>query len=95
MKKISILKKSGSDWKRLATMSDDAINTSESPEISPEQFARSIVRRGLKPIPSKVQLTIRIDSDVLNWYRKQGRGYQTRISRLLRAYMEAHEKVVA
>jgi uncharacterized protein (DUF4415 family) len=95
MKKKTTSKKSGSDWRRLSTMSYDAIDTSEVPEISPEQFARSIVRRGLKPGSSKVQLTIRIDSEVLEWYRKQGRGYQTRISRLLRAYMEAHEKTTA
>ncbi len=73
-------------------MAYDAIDLSEVPEISPEQFARAVVRRGLKPIRPKVQLTIRIDRDVLEWYRKQGRGYQTRIGRLLRAYMEAHQK---
>ncbi len=73
-------------------MAYDAIDLSEVPEISPEQFARAVVRRGLKPVRPKVQLTIRIDRDVLEWYRKQGRGYQTRIGRLLRAYMEAHQK---
>jgi uncharacterized protein (DUF4415 family) len=95
MKKKPTLKKSGSNWKRLSAISDDAIDTAEVPEISPEQFACSIVRRGLKPASTKVQLTIRIDREVLDWYRKQGPRYQTRISRLLRAYMEAHEKVVA
>jgi uncharacterized protein (DUF4415 family) len=70
-----------------------AIDTSEIPEISPDQFAHAIIRRGLKPVSPKMQLTIRVDSDVLEWYRKQGRGYQTRINRLLRAYMEAHQKV--
>jgi uncharacterized protein (DUF4415 family) len=54
-------------------------------------FARAVVRRGLKPVPRKEQLTLRIDSDVLEWFRKQGQGYQTKINALLRAYMEAHE----
>jgi uncharacterized protein (DUF4415 family) len=76
-------------------MDYDAIDTSEVPEISPEQFARVVVRRGLKPSSTKVQLTIRVDRDVLEWYRKKGRGYQTRINKLLRAYMEAHAKEVA
>jgi uncharacterized protein (DUF4415 family) len=95
MKKKATLAKSGSDWKRLSVMNSDSIDTSEIPEIAPEQFARAIVRRGLKPSATKVQLTIRVDRDVLEWYRKKGRGYQTRINRLLRAYMEAHPKEVA
>jgi uncharacterized protein (DUF4415 family) len=44
---------------------------------------------------TKVQLTIRVDRDDLEWYRKKGRGYQTRINQLLRAYIEAHPKEVA
>jgi len=50
-------------------------------------FARSLVRRGLKPVARKKLLTLRIDSDVVEWYRRQGPGYQTRINALLRAYM--------
>jgi len=92
-KKVTL--KSGSDWKRLSSMVPDVVDTSDIPEISPEQFARAVVRRGLKPSPAKVQLTIRVDRDVLEWYRKKGRGYQTRINKLLRAYMEAHSNKVA
>ncbi len=54
-------------------------------------FAKAVVRRGLKPVPPKAQVTLRIDRDVLEWYKKQGRGYQTRINALLRAYMQAHK----
>jgi len=39
--------------------------------------------------PVKKQLTIRIDADVLNWLRAQGKGYQTRINRILRVVMES------
>ena len=76
-------------------MPSDAVDTSDIPEISAEQFARAVVRRGLKPSAAKVQLTIRVDSDVLEWFRKKGPGYQTRINKLLRAYMEAHPKEAA
>ncbi len=38
--------------------------------------------------PAKQQLTIRLDADVLNWLKSNGRGYQTRINRILRAAME-------
>lgn len=71
-------------------MKDEDIELSESPEIAPEMFARAVVRKGLKAVPRKEQLTLRIDSDVLDWFRKQGQGYQTKINALLRAYMEAH-----
>ena len=39
--------------------------------------------------PAKQQLTIRVDTDVLNWLKANGRGYQTRINRILRAAMES------
>lgn len=57
----------------------------------PEMFARAVVRRGLKPVARKAQLTLRLDQDVLDWFRKQGRGWQTQINSLLRACMEAHK----
>lgn len=38
--------------------------------------------------PTKQQLTIRLDADVLDWLKANGRGYQTRINRILRAAME-------
>ena len=71
MKKESTSRKSGSDIKRLSAMTDDDIDTSDIPAITPAQFARSVVRRGLKPIPAKALLPIRVDREVLDWYRKQ------------------------
>ena len=71
-------------------MKDSDIDLSDLPEVTPEMFARAVVRRGLKEIKSsKVQLTVRVDRDVLDWYRSRGRGYQTQINALLRAFMEA------
>ncbi|MBI1876671.1 MAG: BrnA antitoxin family protein [Chloroflexi bacterium] len=90
MKREATLTKSLTDWARLDTMTNEEIDLSDCPEITPEMFARAVVRRGLKPAPKKVQLTLRVDSDVLEWFKQQGRGYQSRINALLRAYMEAH-----
>ena len=73
-------------------MGNEDVDLSDIPEITPEQFARSVVRRELKPVPNKAQVTLRIDQDVLEWFREQGHGYQTRINALLRAYMEAHNQ---
>ena len=90
MNKQSVAKESLTDWKRLDALQDEDIDLSDAPEITPEMFAKAVVRRGLKPPPTKQQITIRLDDDVLKWFRAQGDGYQTRINSLLRAYMEAH-----
>jgi len=95
MKKKSTTKRSEidhTDWKRIDAMKDEDIDFSEIPEATPEMFARAILRRNFKPIPRKKQLTLRIDSDVVDWYKNQGRGYQTRINALLRAYMNEHQR---
>lgn len=76
-------------------MKDRDIDLSDNPELTPEMFAQAIVRRGLKPVTRKAQLTLRLDQDVLEWFRKQGPGYQTHINALLRAYMEAHDRDTA
>ncbi len=54
-------------------------------------FARAVARKGLVPIPRKALLSLRVDIDVIEWFRAQGAGYQSRMNALLRAYMEAHE----
>ena len=53
-------------------------------------FARAVARKGLKPMPKKALLSLRIDADVIDWFRGQGAGYQSRMNALLRAYMDAH-----
>ncbi len=91
MKKEAILSKSLTDWDRIEALTDEEIDFSDSPEITPEMFAKAVVRRGLKSKSKKVQLTLRVDSDVVSWFKEQGQGYQSRINALLRAYMEAHQ----
>ncbi len=92
MSRESTSKQSLTDWQRLDALEDEDIDLSDVPEITAEMFARAVVRRGLKPPPGKQQITIRLDEDVLKWFRAQGEGYQTRINALLRAYMEARQR---
>lgn len=79
-------KKSRTDWKRLAEMEDKDIDTSDIPELDDEFFNNAKIR-----MPSKQPVTLRVDSDVLAWFKSQGQGYQTRINKLLRAYMESQQ----
>ena len=95
MKKKPTSRKSETDWKRIDAMKDEDIDFSDNPEVTPEMFARAVLRRNFEPIPRKKQLTLRVDSDVIAWYKKQGPGYQTKINSLLRAYMKEHERKTA
>ena len=91
MKKKHISQESQTDWNRVDGLRDEDINLSDSPEVTPEMFAKAVLRKGLKPVVRKNQVTLRIDEDVLSWFKNQGRGYQTRINALLKAYKEAHQ----
>ena len=91
MSELPTSSESLTDWERLDAMQDEDIDLSDALEITPDMFAQAVVRRGLKPAPKKQQITIRVDDDVLACFRAQGRGYQTKINALLRAYMEAHQ----
>ena len=72
-------------------MRDEDIDFSDLPEIPPEAFAKALVRKGLKPIARKAQITLRIDTDVLEWFRAKGAGYQSQMNAVLKAYKGAHE----
>ena len=91
MKKKHISHKSQTDWDRVNKLGDKDIDFSDTPEVTPEMFAKAVLRKGLKPVARKAQVTLRIDDEVLTWFKKQGRGYQTRINSLLKAYKEAHQ----
>jgi uncharacterized protein (DUF4415 family) len=67
-------------------MTDADIDYSDIPPLGKAFFAKATAPWP----PAKKQLSIRLDADVLDWLKAQGRGYQTRINRILRAAMEGH-----
>jgi len=70
-------------------MTDEDVDTSDIPPLDEGFFANAQIR-----IPKpKETVTIRLDSDVVDWFKEQGKGYQTRINAVLRTYMEAKEKL--
>jgi uncharacterized protein (DUF4415 family) len=90
MKKRTSSKASKTDWKRIRAMRDKDIKlTPEHPEANVRQVMRGIVRRGLKPVSPKASIALRLDADVLEWFKAQGPGYQTRINAVLRAFRDA------
>jgi uncharacterized protein (DUF4415 family) len=71
----------------LAALRDNAIDTSDAPEL----LDWSGAKRGLFYRPVKQQLTLRLDADVVAWFKRHstsGEGYQTRINRALREYVQ-------
>jgi uncharacterized protein (DUF4415 family) len=74
-----------SDLARLDRLKDAAIDYSDIPPLGDEFFNEATVAWPRV----KQQLTIRLDADVLNWLKANGKGYQTRINRILRAAMES------
>ena len=75
----------------LAAQPDDQIDTSDIPEVRDWKGAK----RGLFYRPVKQQLTLRIDADVVAWFKDRARGkerYQTNINRALREFMERNRR---
>jgi uncharacterized protein (DUF4415 family) len=69
----------------LAASPDHAIDVTDIPSSTPADWADA--QRGKFYRPIKQQLTLRIDADVIDWFKQQGRGYQSRINTALRAAM--------
>ena len=88
MKVKNTKKTSKTDWERLSTMTDNEIDLSDSPELVDSFFDNATL---IMPEPKK-SVSLRIDPDVLDWYKHQGPGYQTRMNAVLRMYMRAQNK---
>jgi uncharacterized protein (DUF4415 family) len=90
VKKRYSSKASKTDWRRVrALKSKDVLLTPEHPEADLRHIVGGIVRRGLRPIGPKALVSLRLDADVLAWFKSQGRGYQTRMNAVLRAFKDA------
>ena len=73
---------SKTDLERLAKLNDADIDTSDIPELGEDFFRRAELRERGKRVE-----TIRLDADVVEWFKGQGEGYETRINQILRQYV--------
>jgi uncharacterized protein (DUF4415 family) len=78
---------SRTDWERIDAMRDEDIDYSDIPKQGPDFFKNAIIWPG-----PKKQITLRVDPDVLTFFRKHGRGYQTTMNAVLRKYMDARKE---
>jgi uncharacterized protein (DUF4415 family) len=87
MSEIASNNTSRTNWARVDALTDDEIDTSEAPPLSEEFFRRATWRA-----PAPVSITVRVDPDVLAWFRAQGEEGERRMSAALRIYAEAHRE---
>ena len=73
--------------KELAEMPDSEIDYSDIPELGEEFWKNAKI---ILPEPKKA-ISLRIDKEVLRWFKAQGKGYQSRINAVLKAYVEAQK----
>ncbi|WP_051512783.1 BrnA antitoxin family protein [Skermanella stibiiresistens] len=78
-----------SDWKRVHALTDEEIAqaVADDPDAAPIMDAAWFAEAA-KRLPAKKQLTLRLDEDVIEFFKGQGDGYQTRMNAVLRAFME-------
>ena len=75
------------DWAKLKAMPDSAIKfPADAPQTSSADWAQAVAHSGLPMPVKKEQIALRVDSDVISWFRAQGAGWQTRMNAVLRSY---------
>lgn len=84
--------KGETDYAALDAMTDEDIAraVAEDPEAAPLDIDWTKAKLVLPP--GKENITLRIDRDVLAWFRAGGKGFHTRMNAVLRAYMNAHQQ---
>ncbi len=88
MKAKASKEKLTTNWDKLKKMSEQDIDYSDIPPLDGDFFKKGKLRMP----KTKPLISIRLDSDILEWFKSQGTGYQTRMNAVLRMYMEAHNK---
>jgi uncharacterized protein (DUF4415 family) len=84
--------KGKTDWKRLDRMTSKQVEAiaaadREGAPMTDAEWAKAEITN-----PHKVSVGLRLDDDLLGWFKSQGKGYQTRINTILRRYYETHRK---
>jgi uncharacterized protein (DUF4415 family) len=87
--KQDLKRPSRTDWARIDALQDEDIDYSEIPEQGEDFFTEAVLWQG-----NKKQITLRLDPDVLEFFKQQGKGYQKIINSVLRKYMETQQNRV-
>ena len=74
-----------SDWSKIDTLKNNQIDYSDSPELNDDFWENAQL---IVPKP-KVKITLRLDSEIFEWFKSKGKGYQTKINSVLKSYVKA------
>ena len=81
-----------SDLKRIDAIKEEDIDYSDHPPLDDSFFTRTPIE--LPILKRKKSVTLRLDSEILEWFQKQGKGYQTKINAILKSYFNAHHRSI-
>lgn len=87
MSESNMNRSSETDWKRVEDMTDEQIDTSDIPPLDDSFFAKAKLR-----LPKQVSVTMRVDADLLDWFKAQGEEYESLINNALRSYVEGQKE---
>lgn len=87
MSDIDLNKPSETDWERVNSLTDEEIDTSDIPPLDDDFFAKARLR-----MPKQVSVTMRVDADLLEWFKARGEEYESLINTALRNYVENHNE---
>lgn len=82
----TVSKRRRTGWAKLQKMTDLKIDYSDIPPTDAKFWEKAQV---VLP-PVKTHLSLRLDEDIVEWFKRQGAGYQTKINAVLRSYVQAH-----
>ncbi len=78
-------KNSKTNLARIDAMPDEEVDTTEIPPLTKAFFKQATLR-----LPTRKEtITMRVDADVLNWFKREGKGYQSRMNAVLKMFVEA------
>ena len=87
--------KGNTDWEKVDKLTDAMIEHQIAVHHdAAEALATEWFRKATWVKPKKKGINLRLDSDILTFFKSQGSGYQTRINQVLRAFVEAHRQTI-
>lgn len=93
-RQVEVLRRRGgsrTDWKKVDTMSEAGLEASIAADPDDVHEPLDWTRAVKTPPPPKQPVKLRVDADVLEWFRKTGKGYQTQMNNVLRAFVESRK----
>jgi uncharacterized protein (DUF4415 family) len=88
MKEKNLQKSSRRDWARVDALKDEDIDFSDIPELGEAFFQNANIRLPERKVP----VCMRLDREVVDWFKARGKGYQSRINAVLKAFIERQKK---